>query len=129
MKRSPTELERRGASAGLLAIVALVLVVGGVGLLWAGYRGVETLRGSSSRGDGAAYVGTWTGDGETLTFGANGHVDLVRSGPQANEVHGPSRVDGTSLVVDGKRLRIDAPPHEAGAKTTMTLDGVVLEKK
>jgi len=135
-----------GALATILAVVAMLLVIGGVGLFWVAWRGVQQLRAASAHaasvmtGDASVlvgktdYVGTWEGGGETLTIDSNGHVDWSKAARGSSEsMHGSLSFDGSDLVIDilvtKKRMHVDAPPHPVGARIVMTLDGVEFEKK
>jgi hypothetical protein len=134
-----------GALATVLAIIAVFLVLGGLGLFWVAFRGVQMLKREASHaatvmtGDASVlvgktdYVGTWTGGHETLTIDANGHVDWSKKEPgSSEEMHGSLGFDGSDLVIDvlvtKKRMHIDRPPHSVGSQMAMTLDGVELRR-
>jgi hypothetical protein len=145
-KHEPTELERRGAMAAVLAVVAFLLVAGGLGLLYVAYRGVSMLKSEASHaatvigGDAAAlagktdWIGTWEGGGDKLVIDATGHADFSKHDAHSSEdFHGAVSFDKSDLVIDilvaRKRLHVDAPPHAVGGKSVLKLDGVELEKK
>ena len=129
-----------------LAVMAALLVVGGVGLVWVAWRGVRMLRSEASHaatvatGNAAAlagksdWIGTWAGGFETLTIEAGGHADFTeqRAGSQT-ELHGTIAFGKDDVTVDAlvtkKTMHIDKPPHLDRGRMVMTLDGVELAKK
>ncbi len=130
----------------VLAVMAALLVIGGIGLFWIAYRGVQLLKqeaahaGTVMMGDAASlaghadYVGTWEGGGIDLTILPGGTVTYSEKKANSSEkLNGSVSFDGDFMVLDvlvmKKRLHIDKAPHKGGARTLMTLDGTELEKK
>ena len=129
-----------------LSVMAALLVLGGAALFWVAWRGIQVLKGEASHaasvatGNPAAltgktdYVGTWTDGFRTLTIRPDATADYgeVRSGSKT-ELHGSVAFEKDSLVVDAlvtkKRLHIDTPPHPAGTRMVMTLDGAELARE
>ena len=130
----------------VLAVMAALLVIGGVGLFWIAFKGVQVLKqeaahaGSVITGDAAAlvgktdWVGTWDGLGKTLRIDATGHVEYEEKKLNSSEkLNGSISFDGADMLIDAlvvkKRLRIDAPPHLDGAVWKATLDGVEVRRQ
>ncbi len=130
---------------GALAIMAALLVLGGVVLFYVAYRGVQMLKREAARastvvvGDAAAvagksdYLGTWTGGGVTLDIQPSGHADYSRKeAHESEELHGAVSFDGSDIVIDvlvtKKHLHVDKPPRFDGTRWVMTVDGVDLER-
>ncbi|HEY1954185.1 MAG TPA: hypothetical protein VGH28_01195 [Polyangiaceae bacterium] len=130
-----------------LAVMALLLIVGGVGLFWVAWRGVRVLQKEAVSGAASAtgtaatlagktdYVGTWTNGFETLTIDPSGQGDWseTRSGAKT-DVHGTVSFGKNEIVLDAvvtkKKLHLDTPPHaNKNGTNAMTVDGVELEKK
>jgi hypothetical protein len=130
----------------VLAVVAALLVVGGIGLFWIAYRGIQMLQKEAAHaatvigGDASAmvgnmdWVGTWTGGGKTLSIGPTGTCEYEEKSPGSSEKYnGSVSFDGGEMVIDvlvmKKRMHIDKPPHLDGATWKATLDGVEVERK
>lgn len=138
--------QKSKALTRVLTIMALLLIAGGVGLFWVGWRGVKILQSSADQapsslgGSSAAlagkqdFVGTWTGGHETLTIDPNGQADWVLDVPGSKQsMHGFVSFGKDSLVIDAivtkKTMHIDKPPHVVAGRTLMDLDSMELEKK
>ena len=130
----------------VLAMVAMMLVVGGLVLFWVAYRGIQMLQREAAHaatvigGDAAAmvgrgdWVGTWVGGGKTLGIGPTGTCEYEEKLPNSSEkFNGSVSFDGSDMVIDvlvmKKRMRIDKPPHLDGTTWKATLDGVEIERK
>ena len=130
----------------VLAVMAVLLVLGGVALFWIAYRGVQMLQkeaahaGTVMMGDAASlaghadWVGTWEGGGKTLDIGPNGTAKYNEKTPgSSEELNGSVSFDGGDMIIDvlvmKKKMHIDKPPHLAGGTWKATLDGVEIERK
>jgi hypothetical protein len=130
----------------VMAVVAALLVVGGLGLFWIAYRGIQMLQKEAAHaasvigGDAAAmvghgdWVGTWEGGGKTLHVGPTGTADYEEKRPGSSEkLNGSVSFDGGDMVIDvlvmKKRMHVDKPPHLDGATWKATIDGVEIERK
>jgi hypothetical protein len=129
----------------VLAVIAGLLVVGGLGLFWIAYRGVQMLQKEASHAarlmtDASAmaahgdWVGTWTGGGKTLLITVTGSCEYEeKTAGSSEKFNGWVTFDGADIVVDvivmKKRMRIDKPPHLDGSTWKATLDGVEVERK
>ena len=130
----------------VLAVMAALLVLGGVALFWVAYRGVQMLQKEAAHaatvigGDAAAmvghadWVGTWEGGGKTLDIGPTGTAKYTEKTPgSSEELNGSVSFDGGDMIIDvlvmKKKLHIDRPPHLDGATWKATLDGVEVERK
>jgi len=130
----------------VLAMVAMMLVVGGLVLFWVAYRGIQMLQKEAAHaatvigGDASAmvghgdWVGTWEGGGKTLEIGPTGTaVYEEKTANSSEKLNGSVGFDGGDMVIDvlvmKKRMHIDAPPHLAGTTWKATLDGVEVERK
>jgi hypothetical protein len=129
----------------VLAVMAALLVVGGLGLFWIAYRGIQMLQKEASHAAGlisdasamvgrADWVGTWQGGGKTLDITATGSCTYEEKSPGSTEkFNGWVTFDGADMVVDvivmKKHMHIDKPPHLDGATWKATIDGVELERK
>jgi hypothetical protein len=129
----------------VLAIIAALLVVGGLGLFWIAYRGVQMLQKEASHAAGLItdasamvghgdWVGTWTGGGKTLEITATGScVYEEKTANSSEKFNGWVTFDGADLVVDvivmKKQMHVDKAPHLDGTTWKATLDGVELERK
>ena len=136
----------KSSLGAVLAVMAALLVVSGLGLFWVAWRGVQMLKKEASHaesvmlGDAASlaghsdWIGTWEGGGSKLEIDAVGHAVFERTTPNSNEkLNGVVAFDGSDVVIDAfvmkKHLRIDKAPHLDGSRMVMTLDGVELERK
>src|SRR5580765_1118036 len=125
----------------VLAVVAALLVLGGLGLFWVAYRGIQMLQREAAHaatvigGDASAlvghtdWVGKWEGGGKTLEIGPGGTaVYEEKTSNSSEKLNGSVGFDGGDMVIDvlvmKKRLHIDKPPHLVGATWKATLDGV-----
>ncbi len=130
----------------VVAVMAALLVLGGVGLMWMGWRAVQLVKqeaahaGSVMLGDASVlvgksdYVGTWTGRETTMRIEPTGQVEWSHKDAHSSEkLNGSISFDGSDLVIDvlvmKKHLRIDKAPHVDGSRTVMTLDGEELDRK
>ena len=130
----------------VLAVMAALLVLGGVALFWIAYRGVQMLQkeaahaGTVMMGDAASlvghadWVGTWEGGGKTLDVGPNGTAKYKEKTPSSSEeLNGSVSFDGGDMIIDvlvmKKKLHIDKAPHLDGTTWKATVDGVELERK
>lgn len=130
----------------VLAVTAALLVIGGAGLFWIAYRGIQMLNREASHaasvlgGDASAMVGhgdwagTWEGGGKTLDIGPTGTCKYEEKSPGSSEsFNGSVTFDGSDMVIDvlvmKKHLHIDKPPHLDGTTWKATLDGVEVTKK
>ncbi|HSQ63892.1 MAG TPA: hypothetical protein VLM85_11790 [Polyangiaceae bacterium] len=128
-----------------LAVIAALLVLGGLALFYVAWRGVQMLKSEAAHvatvmtGDAAAlagksdYVGSWSGGGITLDVEPSGHVDYERKeAHQSEDLHGSLSFDGPDMVIDvlvtKKKLHVDKPPHKTSTGWSMTLDGVELSR-
>ena len=80
------------------------------------------------------WVGTWEGGGKTLEIGPTGTAQYEEKLPNSSEkLNGSVSFDGGNMIIDvlvmKRTMRIDKPPHLAGATWKATLDGVELERK
>lgn len=129
-----------------LAVIAALLVLGGVGLFWIAYRGIQMLQKEAAHaatvigGDASAmvghgdWVGTWEGGGKTLNIGPTGTAEYEEKLPGSSEkLNGSVSFDGADMIIDvlvmKKKMHIDRTPHLAGATWKATLDGVEMERK
>jgi hypothetical protein len=139
-KRSQTTL------TVVLVVMAVTLVLGGVGLFWVAWKGVEMLKRQAAHvatvamGDATVligktdYIGTWEGGGVTLKIDSTGHVDYEKKEPGSSEaLHGSLSFDGGDMVVDvlvmKRHLHIDTPPHLDGTRWVMKIDGEEIERR
>jgi hypothetical protein len=130
----------------VLAVMAALLVLGGLGLFWVAYRGMQMLQKEAAHaasvigGDASAmvghgdWVGTWEGGGKKLEIGPSGTAVYEETVPGSSEkLNGSVSFDGGDMVIDvlvmKKHLHIDKPPHLAGTTWKATLDGVEIERK
>jgi len=130
----------------VLAVMAALLVVGGLGLFWIAYRGIQMLQKEAAHaatvigGDASAmighgdWVGTWEGGGKTLNIGPTGTCEYEEKSAHGSEkLNGSVGFDGSDMVIDvlvmKKRMHVDKPPHLAGTTWKATLDGVELERQ
>jgi len=129
-----------------LAVIAALLVLGGLGLFWIAYRGVQMLQKEAAHaatvigGDASAmvghgdWVGTWEGGGKTLYIGPTGIAEYEEKSPNSSEkFNGSVSFDGGDMIIDvlvtKKKMHIDKPPHHVGGTWMATLDGVELARK
>jgi hypothetical protein len=129
----------------VLAVMAALLVVGGIALFWIAYRGIQMLQKEAAHaatvigGDAASlagntdWIGTWTGGGKTLTIGPTGTCEYEEKSPGSSEKYnGSVSFDGADMVIDvlvmKKRMHVDKPPHLVGTTWKATLDGVEVER-
>jgi hypothetical protein len=130
----------------VLAVMAALLVVSGLGLFWIAFKGVQMLKHEAAHaanvitGDASVlvgktdWVGDWEGGGKTLKIDASGHVEYDEKSANSSEnLNGALSFDGGDMVIDvlvmKKRLHIDKAPHLDGATWKATLDGVEVERK
>lgn len=130
----------------VMAVVAALLVIGGLGLFWIAYRGIQMLQKEAAHaasvigGDAAAmvghgdWVGTWEGGGKTLRIGPTGTAEYEEKLPGSSEkLNGSVSFDGGDMIIDvlvmKKRMHVDKPPHLDGATWKATIDGVEVERK
>ncbi|HEY2369899.1 MAG TPA: hypothetical protein VGH87_26045 [Polyangiaceae bacterium] len=130
----------------VMAVVAALLVVGGLGLFWIAYRGIQMLQKEAAHaasvigGDAAAmvgrgdWVGTWEGGGKTLQIGPTGTAQYEEKLPGSSEkLNGSVSFDGGDMIIDvlvmKKRMHVDKAPHLDGATWKATIDGVEIERK
>ena len=139
-------LKKSNALYTVLAVTAALLVIGGGGLFWIAYRGVQMLQREAAHaatvigGDASAMVGhadwagTWEGGGKTLSIGPTGSCEYEEKTPNSSEkFNGSVSFDGSDMVIDvlvmKKHMHIDKPPHVDGSTWKATLDGVEVERK
>ena len=130
----------------VLAVMAALLVLGGVVLFWVAYRGIQMLQkeaahaGAVMIGDASTlvghtdWVGTWEGGGKTLSIGPTGTAKYQeKTKGSSEELNGAVSFDGADMVIDvlvmKKHMHIDKPPHLDGATWKATLDGVEVERR
>ncbi|HEX4512729.1 MAG TPA: hypothetical protein VGH87_12645 [Polyangiaceae bacterium] len=130
----------------VLAVTAALLVLGGVGLFWIAFRGIQMLQheaahastvmmgDASSLAGKADWIGTWEGGGKTLRIDPSGTAQYEEKSANSSEkLDGSVSFDGADMVIDvlvmKKRMHVDKPPHLDGTTWKATLDGVEVERK
>src|SRR5579862_2807129 len=115
----------------VLAVTAALLVVGGIGLFWIAFRGIQMLQHEASHastvmlGDASSlaghtdWIGSWEGGGKTIRIDASGTVEYEEKSRNGSEkLNGSVSFDGATMVIDvlvtKKRLHVDTPPHLDG---------------